>query len=105
MDTPQTIEHRIQLDNRCQLAEEKYEIFARLFLELLPIASIPNGTHLKRIIFIADSEMAPTVNEILQEDEALTGSYSSVETAAPAKAVPLEKDGNLWCQIILLKGD
>src|SRR5260370_30422990 len=105
MDTPQTIEHRIQLDNRCQLAEEKYEIFARLFLELLPIASIPNGTHLKRIIFIADSEMEPTVNEILQEDEAMTGSYSSGETAAPATAAPIEKDGDLWCQILLRQSD
>jgi len=38
MATPQTIEHNIQFENRCQLAEEKLKIFAGLFLELFPMA-------------------------------------------------------------------
>jgi len=76
-------------------------MFDNLFGELLPIASIPDMTHLQRVIFVADGAMESTVNETLREQKKDAGTYVMGSHVPEATAVPLEIDNNLDCRIII----
>src|SRR5260370_21785647 len=91
----------VQFEDRYQIPKQKLEIFYKLFGELLPIASIPDITHLQRVIFVANGDMESAVNEILREQKEDAGIYVMGSHVPEATAVPLEIDNSLNCMIII----
>jgi len=105
MDTPSNSEaHNLTITSLVDLPSPALEGFRSLLQQLLPLANIPELAHLSGVLIVQDGGLATVVNALLQQDDDPAQSYSPSRDAKGV-AVPIIRDGNLRCFILIAESE